>query len=111
MTEEMIHTFAKFAYVAYGKARDFENYQGLPMPAWEDLPPDIVEAWCAVARFFTQQPDVPDIYLSRVLLNAALQTLQAAKPRDRSDKDRHYAILITDLEKVIGCFESWVMQS
>ena len=110
MTEEMTHTFARFAYIAYGKATGFENYQGLPMPAWEDLPPAIVDAWCAVANFFIQQPDVPDVFLSRALLNASLQTLQAAKPKDRSVKDRHYAILITDLEKVIGCFETWMMQ-
>lgn len=31
---------------------------------------------------------------------AGRKAIQAAKPNDRSDRDRVYAILITDLEKV-----------
>ena len=36
---------AKRAYEAYGKTTDFKNYQGLPMPKWEDLPEKIKDAW------------------------------------------------------------------
>ena len=39
--------FAKSAYNAYGKVTEFKNYQGLPMPKWEDLPPTIQQAWRA----------------------------------------------------------------
>lgn len=42
-TEEL----AKIAYQAYGSVTDFKNYQGLPMPAWEDLTEKIREAWKA----------------------------------------------------------------
>jgi hypothetical protein len=38
---------AKLAYQAYGKVTDGKNYQGQPMPAWEDLPEEIREAWAA----------------------------------------------------------------
>lgn len=38
---------AKSAYNAYGKVTDFKNYAGLPMPAWEELPVKIRQAWHA----------------------------------------------------------------
>ena len=36
------------------------------------------------------------------LMKKALVRLQEEKPNDRSDKDRRYAIMITDLEKIIA---------
>jgi hypothetical protein len=41
---------AKAAYHAYGKTTDFKNYQGNPMPAWDDLPPKIQEAWVNASK-------------------------------------------------------------
>lgn len=38
---------ARLAYAAYSEATDNKNYQGLPMPLWEDLPEHIHRAWCA----------------------------------------------------------------
>jgi hypothetical protein len=40
-------------------------------------------------------------------LNDALAGLKAEKPNDRSDKDRYFSILITDLEKVIALYKAW----
>lgn len=40
---------AREAYHAYGSVTDFKNYQGLPMPKWEDLTPKIRDAWVAAA--------------------------------------------------------------
>ncbi|HEV7717145.1 MAG TPA: hypothetical protein VGO53_16220 [Steroidobacteraceae bacterium] len=40
---------AKNAYAAYGAVTDHKNYQGLPMPEWENLTPKIREAWVAAA--------------------------------------------------------------
>ncbi|MEH1808433.1 hypothetical protein [Nostoc sp.] len=40
---------AKIGYRAYGETTDFKNYQGLPMPNWEDLPEKIQIAWMAAA--------------------------------------------------------------
>lgn len=35
------------AYQAYGEVTDFKNFQGNPMPAFDDLPPIIQRAWQA----------------------------------------------------------------
>jgi len=40
---------AKIGYQAYGQLTDFKNYQGLPMPTWDDLPERIQNAWMAAA--------------------------------------------------------------
>lgn len=42
-------TLAKNAYFAYGDVTDHKNYQGLPMPEWNDLPEKIQEAWVGAA--------------------------------------------------------------
>lgn len=40
---------AKTAYAAYGEATDHLDYQGLPMPAWDELGDRIRVAWIAAA--------------------------------------------------------------
>ena len=45
-----IEALAQEAYKAYGSVTDWKNYQGLPMPEWKDLPPNIQEAWRASSR-------------------------------------------------------------
>ena len=47
--EDPFH-LAKIAYAAYGKSVDFKNYQGLPMPEWDDLTGAIQEAWRMAAQ-------------------------------------------------------------
>lgn len=37
----------------------------------------------------------------------ALTTLQDKKPNDRSEADRHWAILVTDVEKAVTLFHAW----
>lgn len=41
--------YARAAYSGYGVITDNKNYQGLPMPAYDDLGPKIQEAWRAAA--------------------------------------------------------------
>lgn len=41
-------------------------------------------------------------------IKQALGELQEAKPGDRSEIDRRYAITITDLEKVLSYYEYWI---
>lgn len=41
---------ARAAYQMYGKSVDFKNYQGNPMPSWEELPDAIKTAWEAAAE-------------------------------------------------------------
>lgn len=37
-------------YTAYGEKANWKNYQGLPMPTWDALPPAIQESWKAAAE-------------------------------------------------------------
>ena len=53
---------ARIAYVAYGETTDFKNYQGLPMPAYDDLTERIQRAWEAAVTavrnaVFDELPD------------------------------------------------------
>jgi hypothetical protein len=41
---------AEHAYFVYGTVVNFKNYQGLPMPEWNDLTTIIQEAWCEVVE-------------------------------------------------------------
>ena len=41
---------AKIAYAAYGETTGFKNFQGNPMPAWEQLGEPIQKAWIAAAE-------------------------------------------------------------
>lgn len=41
-------------------------------------------------------------------IKQALNELREAKPDDRSEIDRHYAITITDLQKVLAYYEYWI---
>ena len=38
----------------------------------------------------------------------ALIAMREAKPNDRSDTDKHYAVLITDLEKLLTLYAAWI---
>jgi len=49
MTTTTPDSRARIAYTAYGKVTDFKNFQGNPMPAFDDLPEQIQEAWTAAA--------------------------------------------------------------
>lgn len=43
----MSTNLARIAYEAYGKSTGGKNFQGDPMPAWDDLPQPIQDAWDA----------------------------------------------------------------
>jgi hypothetical protein len=45
-----IDQLAREAYDAYGAVTGHKNYQGLPMPAFDDLGEKIQEAWRAAVR-------------------------------------------------------------
>ena len=51
MDAEQQERLAKQSYMAYGSVTDFKNYQGLPMPEWEQLTDKIREAWKAASRY------------------------------------------------------------
>ncbi|MFZ1752726.1 MAG: hypothetical protein WBO46_15035 [Caldilineaceae bacterium] len=41
-------------------------------------------------------------------IRAALREMQEAKPGDRSEIDRRYAIAITEMEKALAYYEYWI---
>lgn len=49
---------AAIAYDAYGAVTDHKNYQGLPMPKFEDLPETIRQAWGAAVGAVRNRPCV-----------------------------------------------------
>lgn len=51
----------------------------------------------------------PEDTVSLEALKAALELLKAGKPNDRSEKDRRYAVAITELEKTLAYFYLYVI--
>ncbi len=45
----VMQTACKF-YREYGNSAEWKNFQGDPMPIWQDLPPYTKEHWIAVAH-------------------------------------------------------------
>lgn len=73
------------------------------MPSEQDL-----EAIRKLEQASVPGPDAP-MHEARASLNRALQTLKARKPNDRSDKDRYWAIVITEVEKAMAVFDMYIM--
>ena len=53
-------SLGEIAYDAYGATTDHKNYQGLPMPTWENLTDKIREAWENAAAKAAEQSPAPD---------------------------------------------------
>lgn len=51
---------AKVAYHAYGAEADWKNYQGLPMPQWDDLGDAIQGAWVQAANAVVKELNGPE---------------------------------------------------
>lgn len=64
--EELAHA----AYTAYGDYVEWTNYQGLPMPAWHDLPAQIQGAWMAAASRLAEQVTKETLEGQRLLAKA-----------------------------------------
>lgn len=43
------------------------------------------------------------------MLTTAHESMQVMKPNDRSEKDRLWAILLTDLQKLKTLYRSWII--
>lgn len=55
MSSAEVQYFAKGAYQAYGAVTDWKNFQGNPMPAYEDLPDQIKQAWEAASQYVVDE--------------------------------------------------------
>ncbi len=56
MSQEDTNTqeLARVAYEAYAADSDWKNYQGNPMPQWQDLPENIRQHWRAAIKKVTE---------------------------------------------------------
>lgn len=43
-------------------------------------------------------------------LQVALQAMKDSRPNDRSAADRHWAVAITDMERIIAYFDYFIMR-
>lgn len=50
MTTTTPRSRGQIAYTAYGRKVEFKNFQGDPMPLFDQLPDNIREAWIASAQ-------------------------------------------------------------
>lgn len=70
---ESLETYlARLGYEAYGNKANWKNYQGNPMPIWEDLPDNIKEYWKANAMAIHQN----DMKLVQELKEEFIASLQ-----------------------------------
>lgn len=44
-----------------------------------------------------------------IQLQETLAAMRIAKPNERSEKARRYAVAITEMEKVVAYFQTWVV--
>ena len=44
-------------------------------------------------------------------LQKSLAFLKFAKPTERSEKARHYAVAITEIEKVVAYVQTWIVSA
>lgn len=91
------------AFDAYSQARAGKTYDDKPIPRWEELDQEIRDAWEVAAAVV--HPEVePWEQLVR-----SYKTLKLAKPNDRSELDRHYAIIIKDMETVLDGYHARII--
>lgn len=51
-----------------------------------------------------------DAEMAMQMLNSALLTLMMSKPTDRTEVARYWAVTITDMEKVVAYFKTYVAE-
>jgi len=63
------HTYAEIAYTAYAEHQGWKNYAGLPIPRWQEVRPDIQEAWDAAVTAVLDIERLPAQQAPPVLLD------------------------------------------
>jgi hypothetical protein len=46
---EWAYRLGRIGYDAYGEVAEWKNYEGKPMPKWDELPQHIRDKWAAAA--------------------------------------------------------------
>ena len=99
-----IQEVAKKAYNAYGGVTDFKNFQGNPMPKWEELPPKIQEAWQAACNetLITTFGSYKDLFNDRERLQMEHAASYANKWSDAGVPGHGQFVLIAKLARLLG---------
>ncbi|GEM_PF-3452032 len=63
-TDTTWKAIAPIAYNAYGSVVGFKNYQGHPMPSFDQLPETIKQAWEVAARTVAEALQHPELITS-----------------------------------------------
>jgi len=109
-------TAGQIAFEAYGAAVGGKTYDHKPIPQWSEIKPEIQQGWELAAK-----AAIADSWLSVALdepatvdeeiwntLVATWRKLKAARPDDRSERARRYAVTITEYEKALSYFNTMV---
>ena len=111
MSEVIGITYGQIAFEAYKKSKQGTTYDAKPIPEWQDLGNEVRDAWDEAAkavRKLHEHYGINDTSSIPLHLQVALDGMQTNKPNNRSEIDRRYSILITDLEKLISLFYAWI---
>ena len=115
MSVSFVTILAKEAYEEYARALNYhDELDILPMEMWEALETKRHAAWEAVATRISGHAKVStgkhaDCYDLDSLFLELLALLKNSRPYDGTELDNRYVTTISDLEKVVGYFESWVV--
>lgn len=84
-------TLGRIAYRAYGQATNNLNYQGLPMPQWDDLGEPIQAAWINAAdmiRKVSRNPMIDAIDASQIAYSSVWAELVGYVQQARDDREQ-----------------------
>lgn len=108
-------SLGQIAFEAYGAAVGGKTYDGKPIPQWSEVKPTIQQGWEAAAdaasaqSTLVQMPAGDDAVIWGSML-ATYRGLKAAKPDDRSERALRYAVTITEYEKALSYFNTFVRE-
>lgn len=104
----MQKSYGQINFESYSKCRNGIDYKGNPIPAWENLSQEIQGGWETGAHaVIWNSSNTDDPWLA---IQVAYAALKKAKPNDKSDTDRRYAIAITKMEDVISHVYTWIQK-
>jgi hypothetical protein len=101
-------TSGRIAFEAYRSKKQGVTYDAKQIPAWEELGDDVRNAWEAAAEAVIVNMGIAESPWSA--LKHAYAQCKSAKPNDRSEADRRFAVLIAKLEDVLAHYRTWIAE-
>ena len=95
----------QISYEAYSVAVSGKDVRGNPLPAWSDVSQQVKDGWAAASAMTIEQYNTSPL----VQLTLVEYTLRKQRPGDRTERDRLYAILLTDIQKAIAFYAYYLL--